>query len=277
MMSAAMNAQDADNYPSLTVVTVVRNGLETLPRTCQSVWAQQYPGLRYHLIDGGSTDGTWQWVKEQEGRFDYTISEPDKGISDAFNKGIASAQTAWVALLNADDWYEEGALTALFRAARAYPEADILYADMQYWKGDNRDFVFFPDHHLLEREMTLNHPAVIVKKAVYDELGGFLVDYKYAMDYEWLLRAYKAGKHFVHIPVLLTHMQLDGASDRHWQRAYQETARAKILHGIPASTARAYLRRQVLRTYISRSLQRMGLMSIIRWYRSRYSLMKKQG
>ena len=104
--------------PLVSVVTIVRNGFKTLPRTLDSVFSQDFPEIEYIVVDGQSTDGTLDVVQQNQNRIALWISEPDLGISDAFNKGIALSRGEIVALLNSDDWYEPGAIRAVVAEMR---------------------------------------------------------------------------------------------------------------------------------------------------------------
>ena len=116
-----------DGYPLVSVVTVVRNGVASFRRTAESVWSQTYPAVEYIVVDGGSTDGTRELIESLGDHIDLWISEPDDGISDAFNKGIALARGEVVGLINSDDWYEPdavaAAVTALKRSELTSPSA----------------------------------------------------------------------------------------------------------------------------------------------------------
>ncbi len=94
------------DQPLVSIVTVVFNGAATLERTMQSVFTQSYPNIEYIIVDGGSKDGTVELLRKHEERLDLWVSERDRGIYDAMNKGVALCSGAWVALINADDWCE---------------------------------------------------------------------------------------------------------------------------------------------------------------------------
>ena len=107
LRTKGITKQSQENQPLITVVTVVRNGEKTLEKTILSVINQTYKNVEYIIVDGASTDGTLEVIKKHEDRISYWISEPDKGIYDAMNKGIDLATGDYIALLNSDDWYEK--------------------------------------------------------------------------------------------------------------------------------------------------------------------------
>src|SRR6478736_3483755 len=101
--------------PLITIITIVYNGEKHLEQTIRNVLDQNYDHLQYIIIDGGSTDQSVEIIKKYEKKLHYWISEKDKGISDAFNKGIAKATGEIIGIINADDWYESGALERVGR------------------------------------------------------------------------------------------------------------------------------------------------------------------
>ena len=117
------------SLPLVSIVTVVHNRARTLPRAIDSVLAQEYPELEYIVVDGCSTDGTVDVIRRYEHHIDVWISEPDRGISEAFNKGVALARGQIIGLLNSDDWYEAGAVSAAVRALEA-SGCDIVHGQL---------------------------------------------------------------------------------------------------------------------------------------------------
>ncbi len=119
--------------PRVTIITAVRNRAATLARTIESVLAQTYPEVEHVVIDGASSDGTVEVIRRYADRLAHWQSEPDRGISDAFNKGLAAARGDCIGLLNADDWLEpdqiERAVAALERSGADFVFGDLLYHD----------------------------------------------------------------------------------------------------------------------------------------------------
>ena len=105
------------NSPKISVITVVYNGEKHLEATIKSIINQTYDNIEYIIIDGGSTDGTIDIINKYDKQISYWSSEPDKGIYDAMNKGLAKATGDYVAFMNADDWYELDALQTIADAA----------------------------------------------------------------------------------------------------------------------------------------------------------------
>jgi glycosyltransferase involved in cell wall biosynthesis len=261
----------SDHQPLVSIVTIARNGVTTFERAMQSVLSQEYPRVEYIVIDGGSTDGTLDIIRSRDDRIAVWVSETDAGISDAFNKGIAFARGDIVGILNSDDWYEPGAISAAVHAL-AESGADIAYGKLQYWQNDRRTYLVTSDASLLERGMTVGHPTVFVRRACYERFGLFRLDFRQAMDYEWLLRAKAGGARFSYVDLCLANMQGGGLGDRHWRQSQVEVARARAIHlpnargAIPYWT---YLWLAIAKGTIRRALDMLG-MSVVRQWKHRF-------
>lgn len=264
---------DADK-PLVSIVTVVYNGEKHLEETIQSVLKQTYDPLEYIVIDGGSTDGTLNIIRKYEDSIDYWISEKDKGISDAFNKGIRCAQGEIIGMINADDWYDPDCIASVMEH---FSKADILYGNQQFWNNGEKTHLFIPNEPaMLEKEMVLNHPAVFVKRNAYQQFGLYREDFRYAMDYELLLRFWKHGVPFFHIDSVLSNMRYEGVSDRYWYRALIDTLRAKLVNGENAISALFYFFYQFIRGSTARLFLKIGLKWLVDTYRENYSIVKKK-
>lgn len=254
--------------PLISVVTIVRNGFKTLPRALDSVFSQDFPGIEYIVVDGQSTDGTLNVLRENQNRIALWVSEPDLGISDAFNKGIALSRGEIIGLLNSDDWYEPGAIGAVV-AEMQRTGADIACGRLQYWDGDRRTYLVESDPSQLERGMTIGHPTVFVRRQCYWKHGLFRLDFRLAMDYEWLLRAKATGARFVVVDCCVANMQGGGVGDRRWRNSQREVARARALHVEGADNAFAYnvyVARRIVMGSVRRLLDAAGLGAIRRAY-----------
>jgi glycosyltransferase involved in cell wall biosynthesis len=189
----------------VSIVTVVLNARDELAGTIDSLLAQTVQDFEFIVIDGGSNDGTVEVIRKFSRRVDRWISEPDKGISDAFNKGIAMASGRIIGLLNAGDTFYPDTISRVVEAFANDESVDITYGDMLLEFSDPLLNHVRPAQALLTaksfrfRFPDLNHPTVFVKKSVYQELGGFRLDLRYTMDYEFLRRAFCHGRNFRYI------------------------------------------------------------------------------
>lgn len=258
--------------PLISVITVCKNSSKTIERTLKSVEKQSYAPIEYIVIDCVSNDGTLEIVKSCSAVTKW-VSEMDEGIADAFNKGIALANGEWIGILNADDWYESDTVAAVMAHAGSY---DVIHGSVRYWRRDGGVEIVMPNHAVLHREMSINHPSVFVRRSVYEHVGYFDLSYRYAMDYELLLRISKSGYRFFSMQgVVLANMCSGGQSCVHWIRALCEASRAKEHHYPSLYTHKAYLVFQIFRSYVRFFLEKMGCHGIVRFYRQYFSLMKK--
>lgn len=256
--------------PLVSIITVVYNGEKYLENTFLSVLNQTYHNIEYIVIDGGSTDGTLDIIRKYDNRISYWVSEPDEGISDAFNKGISFASGDIIGIINADDWYE---LDTIEKVIERFSEckADIVHGDIR-----RAVEMIIPDEAMLRYEMAINHPTAFVTYRSYLKTGLFRNDFRYAMDYEWMLRAKDAGLNFSYINQCLANMRLDGVSDRGWRMVLREFLKAQNLH-YPNRKSFNYLffTFQIIKRTVRNVLEKMWLQRVVRFYHAHSSLVKK--
>ncbi|WP_051328301.1 FkbM family methyltransferase [Desulfatirhabdium butyrativorans] len=200
-------------FPLISVVTVCRNAASTIEQTLRSVQAQTYPYREHIVIDGQSTDGTIDILRRHDDAIACWISEPDAGIYDAMNKGVALAGGEWIGILNSDDWYPEQTLQHIADAARHHPEADILHGDIFLVDRSGPPYPIFPgSHENLLTKWQIRHPTCFIRKSIYDR---YQYDLRYPInaDFDFLLRLEAAGYRFVHIDVPLTCFRTGGISN----------------------------------------------------------------
>lgn len=199
--------------PILSVVTVCYNSVGTLEETIQSVLGQNYPRLDYVIIDGGSTDGTQAVAERYRDRLGYFCSEPDKGISDAFNKGIRHAQGDLIVIINSDDVLLPGALQAV---ADAYEEGVDIYRGNVIIRNKETGFtgrdipsMKFP---LMPFFVSVDHQGTFVAASAYKRWGLYDLNFRYMMDHDFLARCYQGGARFKYVPADLAEFRLGGVS-----------------------------------------------------------------
>jgi len=257
----------------ISIVTICFNAAGTLEKALQSVRDQSHPDVEHIIVDGGSTDGTRDIILKHAGSLGDWCSEPDKGISDAFNKGLARCTGEVVGFLNADDWYEKDSLATVANAF-INASADVIYGNVQLWEGGKPGVVVHADASALTSEMTLNHQAVFISRDTLSRLGGFRDDFHLAMDYELLLRAVRAGVHFHYLDKTLAHMQGGGVSRQQWARLIFEFYRAKQMH-FPSMGNPFWLLFQWIKGSVSAFLNKMGLEGPVNFYHRHISRVKK--
>lgn len=260
--------------PRITVITVCRNALDLLRPTLESVLAQGDPGLEYWVVDGASTDGTPEYLASLASRGVRYVSERDRGIADAMNKGVLLASGAWLAHLHAGDLYLPGALERVMEATdRA--DAEVLCGSI--WKEEERGRTLYrPEPKNLPLDMTVHHPATWTRREVFERLGGFDERYPNAMDYDFFLRAHASGARFAVIPEPLALMAGGGQSERSLWITLREThaiRRRALDRGFSRSPL--YLGWLFTRGWTRRLLQRAGLGAVVAWVRRRSALAPK--
>jgi len=259
--------------PLVSIITIVYNGEKHLPQTIESVLGQTYEPIEYLVVDGGSTDNSVGIIKSYSDKISKWKSEKDKGISDAFNKGLSMASGEIIGIINADDWYEAETVE---RVVESLNDADIIYGDLRLIKDNKTDFILKGNHSFLDSEMTINHPTVFVRKECYDGFGRFDEKYKCAMDYDLMLRYKIAGKRFKHIPQVLANMRWEGMSDSKWLLGCKETLEIKNKYFPQKKMGnRLYFYKHVFAIWTSKFLARIRLDAITRAYRSQISRVKK--
>lgn len=259
--------------PKVSIITVVFNGERHLEQTILSILNQSYPHIQYIVIDGGSSDGTLSIIKKYEDRIDYWISEKDRGISDAFNKGIARCEGEVIGILNADDWYEPEAVVL---AVKHIEPVDVVFGNIQLWRNDKKEAIVLGNSGLLKWEMTLNHPSVFLKKRCYDVFGGFDLQYRCAMDYDLLLRLKVNHCRFAFVPEVVANMRWGGVSDKRWKLGCRETLEIKNKY-LPQKKLwnELYYWKHVFAIRSNKLFTKWNMIFIIRLYRKVFSPMKK--
>lgn len=210
----------------VTVITVCFNSVKTLQKAIESVLTQTYRHIEYIIVDGGSTDGTIDLIKAHERSIDRWVSEPDRGLYDAMNKGIRQASGDLIGLLNSDDWY---APDTVEKAARRFMEssADLVHGNAAV-AFDESPFTYCiaPSGALenLHFHMTMNHGSVFVKKEIYLKYGLFDIHYQIAADYELMLRFFTAGLKFSYLAETMVYFRTGGLSSERklWRVAVEE-------------------------------------------------------
>lgn len=251
-----------------SIVTVTLNSECYLEKALASVASQNYPDYEHIIVDGGSTDGTLAIICDYAGRDHHVrwLSEPDNGISDAFNKGIKMARGVIVGILNSDDSYAPDSLRLVAEAVATHPECDVFHGDMVRFQGDKPLFILRPSDVAANvwHEMPLNHPATFITKLAYEKVGLFDTGLKVAMDYDLILRIFIAGFKFHYLDAILAHMRYGGVSDERSVAARREVLKITLREGYPRFKAYAWFAYKMTMNNIKLVLRRLGLHGIIR-------------
>jgi len=239
----------------------------------ESVLEQGSASLEYWIVDGGSTDGTREFLASLSARGVRAVSEADRGIADAMNKGVRLSTGSWVAHLHAGDTYLPGAIDAVL--ARVPGGADILCGSILK-REEWGETLYRPAPASLRMDMTIHHPAVFTRRGVFDEVGGFDERYPNAMDYDFFLRAFVRGKRFEVVPATLARMASGGQSERSLWATYRETHAIRV-RTLTRGWERSYPFFLFLfgRGCARRMLQRAGLGGLVAWFRRRFAMAPK--
>ena len=199
--------------PLISIVTIFFNSAKTIEETIQSVLGQDYPLIDYVIIDGGSTDGTIDIVKRYESKLGYFRSEPDEGISDAFNKGIKNSKGDIICIINSDDILLPGALKAV---AEHYDESVDIYRGNVIIRNKETGFtgrdipsMKFP---LMPFFVNVDHQGTFVAAKAHKKWGYYDKKFRYMMDHDFLARCYQGGGKFKYMPVDVAEFRLGGVS-----------------------------------------------------------------
>ena len=193
----------------ISVITVVYNAEATLEKTILSVINQDFDNFEYIIIDGGSTDCTVDIINKYQDKVSYWISEPDKGIYDAMNKGSSLSNGKWILFLNSGDLLLENVLKQVTKVLN--DNFSIIYGNIKILhKGDFK--IRYPkDISSLHYTMPFCHQAVIVKKSLLVK-STFNLHYRLASDFEFFLKNIK--ENFLYVPLTLVEYDLFGLSNR---------------------------------------------------------------
>lgn len=226
----------------ISIVTPAFNSAKTIRHTIESVARQTYPNVEYIIVDGGSQDATAKIVAHYPNVVDLFISEPDRGVYDAMNKGIRAASGDIIAILNSDDFYTHSHVLEQIATAFQQSGADSVYGDLQYVDQHNpHQVVRHWESGVFKRRSFLAgwmppHPAFFVKRTVYQRYGLFNLSLKNSADYELMLRfLYKHQVSAVYVPDVLVRMRVGGLSNATWRgrlRANREDRAAWKINGI---------------------------------------------
>jgi glycosyltransferase len=203
----------------VSIITVAYNSAATIASTLASVEEQTHPDIEHIVVDGRSTDATMAIVERYRARLAHVVSEPDQGIYDAMNKGIALATGGIVGFLNADDVLNDaGAVAGIAAAAAA--GADVVYADLVYVRNDDlrrivrrwRSGAFHRSR--LSFGWMPPHPTFYVRRSLLHEVGGFDTSLRIAADYDLMLRCLtRPATTVAYLPQVVVRMRTGGVSN----------------------------------------------------------------
>ena len=214
----------------ISVITAVYNNAETIASALDSALAQEGDNLELIVIDGGSTDGTLEILERYADRLAVLVSEPDKGIYFALNKGIGLASGEVVGFLHSDDLLANENVLNRVGEAFADPKVEAVYGDLLYVSKDDPDRVvrYWRAGNYSKARLSWGwmppHPTFYVRRSVYERMGNYDTTYRIAADYDCILRFLGKGEVQVsYIPEVMVKMRVGGASNRSLRNILQKS------------------------------------------------------
>jgi glycosyl transferase family protein len=205
----------------ISVVTVCYNAADTIEKTILSVLNQTYHDIEYIIIDGGSTDGTVEIFRKYADRIAYWVSEPDKGIYDAMNKGIKVATGEWINFMNAGDRFKDESVIEKFFQNRVIDTFGVMFGDTLFIHKNKQRIVKFGDdpHHKI---MPSCHQSIFCRKKLLDR-NLFDLRYKIAADYNLFFQLRQMDIEFQYVPlVVAVYDATNGISSRNEWSTHKE-------------------------------------------------------
>ena len=212
----------------ISIITITYNSAKTVQRALESVQSQTYTDIEHVIVDGASTDGTKQLIEAYAKQHSNVrwISEKDKGIYDALNKGIKLATGDIIGFLHSDDMLYSADSIGQIAAAFEDKNVDVVYGDLQYCSGGkvvrrwkSNDF----NPRALKYGWMPPHPTVYVRREVYHQVGEYDEWFRISADYDMMLRIFTAGYKSKYIPEVLVSMETGGASNKNTKARLSKT------------------------------------------------------
>lgn len=218
--------------PKISIVTIAFNCEKEIEETILSVINQKYDNKEYLIIDGASKDGTMDVVNKYRDKIDVIISEPDKGRSDAFNKGIEHATGDYIVMMNAGDLLADDALNKF--AKNYVPGYDVIKGNTIRW-NEKTGFksIEYPviNYPAIPFKFSVCHQSTYISKLAYERWGGYGLGFKICMDFDLMLRFVANGAKFLKINEDLAVFRMGGISQTSSQRRYDEMKLAMLGNG----------------------------------------------
>lgn len=204
----------------LSIITVCYNSANTIRDTIESVFSQDHCDIEYIVIDGGSKDGTQAIVESYGERISRFISEPDKGLYDAMNKGVALATGDVIGILNSDDFYEDStSASSVVKAFERHSESDVVFGDVVFVNAPDLQKVtrFYRGNRFTPWKLRFGwmppHPATFIRKSAYTKVGLYSLKYRISADYEFFVRLFMVQRlKYSYLDKVLVRMRSGGAS-----------------------------------------------------------------
>lgn len=214
----------------ISIITATYNSAETIKDTLLSVNAQTYSNIEHIIVDGSSKDNTLDIVRKYGKRISKIISEPDKGIYDAMNKGIQAATGDIIGILNSDDFFASSdVISSIVSEFKNDSTLEGVYTNLYYVKQDSPQTIV---RHWVSKPFKEKsffkgwhppHPTLYLKREVYKKYGLFDLNFSLAADFELMLRFFERYKiKTKHLPFTTIRMRLGGATSKNWKNVRKQ-------------------------------------------------------
>jgi glycosyltransferase involved in cell wall biosynthesis len=236
----------------VSIITAVYNGGRAIAETLRSVAEQDYSDIEHIVIDGASSDDTVATVRSNGSRIAQLVSEPDKGVYDAFNKGLRRATGNAIGFLNCGDTYLSRSVVSRIAKELSVPGTEAVFGDLLIVNAQRRTQVvrrynskrFTPN--MMGYGLMPAHPTLFLRREVYQRVGEYDTQFRIAGDFELCLRVFAMNTvQYRYIPEPLVNMPRGGLSNRGWRSTWQitrEMHRACALDGVRTNWAKLHLR-----------------------------------
>lgn len=218
-----------------SIVTVCWNSAAVLSRAMESLRVQTCRDYEWVVVDGASTDSTMEVVRSFDAAPVVSVSEPDKGIYDAMNKGVQMAQGEYVFFLNSDDaLHDPDVLADMAHAMDMQPDADLLYGNVVYTYPDRRvlrTFAHIDSHSLLVEDLC--HQAAFARRSLFDRVGTFDCRFRINADYDWFIRVFQSGAHTCWIDRRVALFSVGGAHVQDVRKLAYERRQVRLQYMTP--------------------------------------------
>ncbi|RZL45812.1 MAG: glycosyltransferase [Pedobacter sp.] len=212
----------------ISIITVVYNGEKYLQDCIESVLNQNYENLEYIIIDGGSTDATLSIIEKYQNQIHHFISEKDKGMYDALNKGINLATGDVIGILNADDKLASNSVITQIANSFVSENVEGVYGNLNYINETDSSRIIrkWVSKPFAKKDIALGwmpaHPTLYLRKRLFDKYGNYSLDYGTAADYELMLRfLYLNEVKAVYLDLLIVEMRIGGMSNSSIYQRYK--------------------------------------------------------
>jgi glycosyltransferase involved in cell wall biosynthesis len=243
----------ATSLPSISIVTICKNAGATIGRTLESVSKCDYPRLEYVVVDGGSTDGTLDHIRQYQSCIDKFVSEPDGGISDALNKAVEMTEGDYHLVVHSDDVLMPDSVATLAQSARN-GGTKVICGSVQVMGDRGVVRKFTPSPQELVRKMSVPHMGALIRKDAWTAVRRYDVRRRVAMDHLLMLRILRrfGPDAFSIVDAIVANYFLGGVSDRHVNAGFREVRENLIEEGIGQIQANTAYVRLILKARVAR-------------------------